>query len=355
MFGLFASKGPFNASISPSGETIKVEVGDNLLKSALSNGLAWPNNCRVGSCGECRCRLVKGKIKQLSDFSYVLDGPELDAGMILACQTSLRSDVEIEVKLIQNSAALSIPKSINGVISSVKALTHDIHEITIKLDEVIPKYLAGQYADLSVPGLIKKARSYSFACAPQGENVDEIKFFIRHVPGGEMTGWIHQENRLNQRVNVTGPYGTFWLRESTDPMLCIAGGSGMAPIKALLEQVSAKGFNRKVVYMFGARTKSDLYCLDEMQQITKSANGQFEFIPVLSRESDDSDWDGLRGQITDFILPNVIDLPKSQAYLCGPPGMIDTAIVRLEQAGVNKENIFYDKFLDASSIPGGRS
>ncbi|MBS0311471.1 MAG: 2Fe-2S iron-sulfur cluster binding domain-containing protein, partial [Proteobacteria bacterium] len=99
MFGFFARKGPHRARITTSGDTIEVGAGDNLLKAALNQGLAWPHNCRVGSCGQCRCRLVSGKIKPLNDFSYVLTGEEMDAGMILACQTSLRSDVEIEVAL----------------------------------------------------------------------------------------------------------------------------------------------------------------------------------------------------------------------------------------------------------------
>lgn len=355
MFGLFASKGPFNANISPAGDTIKVEAGDNLLKAALANGIPWPNNCRVGSCGECRCKLVKGKIKPLSDFSYVLDGQELDDGMILACQTSLRSDVEIEVNYIKSSKSLSIPKSINGKISNIKDLTHDIREVTVKLDEAIPPYLAGQYADFSIPGQIEKPRSYSFASAPIGENIDEIKFHIRHVPNGEMTTWIHQDNRINSRVKVAGPYGNFWLRDINSPIICIAGGSGMAPIKALLEEIQSVGFSNRVVYLFGARTMSDLYCIDEMKHLVRNAKGKFEFIPILSREPEESSWSGLRGQITEFITPDIIDLPKSHAYLCGPPAMIDAAVLKLEEGGVDKANVFFDKFLDASTIPGGRT
>jgi len=137
-------------------------------------------------------------------------------------------------------------------------------------------------------------------------------------------------------------------------MLCIAGGSGMAPIMALLEQISSKGMNRQVTYMYGARTQSDLYCLDEMKQIKDLGNGNFNFIPVLSREPEDSDWDGLRGQCIDVLMPQSIDLQNSHAYLCGPPGMIDGAIEYLTRAGVASENIFYDKFLDASNMKGGR-
>ncbi len=336
---------------------MEVAPGDTLLKAALNQGLAWPHNCRVGSCGTCRCRLVSGKIKPLNDFSYVLTKEEMDDGMILACQSSLRSDVEIEVTLDQPATALSMPKTIGGEIVGARLLTHDIKEISIRLDEALPDYLAGQYAELSVPGLIEKPRSYSFAAAPGNEKPGHVSFHIRLVPNGEMTSWLHAADQTGKRVTVTGPFGSFWLREpdSTVPMVCIAGGSGMAPIKALLEQVSSDGFKREVTYVFGARTQKDLYCLDEMKAITECANGRFNFVPVLSLEPEDSDWTGLRGYCTDVLSPEKIDLPNSHAYLCGPPAMIDSAIEYLSRSGVKSANIFYDKFLDASSMPGGRA
>lgn len=354
MFGLFARKGPFTAKLSPSGKSVEVKAGDNLLKAALDAGLPWPHNCRVGSCGQCRARLVSGKIKALNDFSYVLDGKELDAGMILACQACLRSDVEIEVCMEENRA-LSPAKSVAGDIALSRPLTHDILEIRVRLDEPLPAYLPGQYAELSVPGVIEKARSYSFASAPGDAPVDQVSFFIRHVPGGQMSSWLHEANREGARVAVNGPFGSFWLRESEAPMLCIAGGSGLAPVKALLEQVSMQGFERRVTFVFGARTQSDLYCLDDIQHIKARGNGHFNFIPVLSQEPEDSDWQGLRGRCTDILLPAIPDLASSHAYLCGPPGMIDSAIARLTEAGVRSEHIYYDKFLDASHMPGGRA
>lgn len=351
MFGLFASKGPFNVNISPSGDKIEVKAGENLLQAALSRGLAFPHNCRVGSCGQCKCKLVKGKIKPLSDFSYVLDGNEIDSGMILACQTSLRSDVEINVQFDTPPKVLSQPKTIEGVISNIRVLTHDIQEVSIKLDEPIPGYLAGQYAELSIPGVIEKPRSYSFAASPDNEVPGRITFFVRHVLGGEFTTWLHSQSRESHPVKITGPFGSFWLRESDAPILCIAGGSGMAPIKALLEQISKQGFSRRVIYLFGARTQDDLYCIDDMKEIKQRGNGHFSFIPVLSREPEDSDWTGLRGLITDYILPSALDIPNAHAYLCGPPGMIDSAIQILISGGMQNENIFYDKFLDASHMP----
>jgi len=354
MFSFFSSKGPFKVKVASTDKSFVVEKGDNLLKAALNNKLAWPHNCRVGSCGECRCRLVSGKIKHLSDFSYVLNSEEMDSGMILACQTSLRSDVEIEVKMDTPMEPISKPETLDGVIASTKSLTHDILEVTIQVNGVFPKYLAGQYAEIKIPGLIDKPRSYSFAKAPDQEKKNHISFFIRHVPKGEFTTWLHGENREGHPVSVTGPFGSFWLRDSPNQILCIAGGSGMAPIKALLEQMISQGINKQVTYLFGARTQKDLYCLDELEKIKVMSNGRFNFVPVLSQEPVDSNWAGLRGRCVDEIMTTHDLSSGTDAYLCGPPGMIDSAIEILNRNGLPNENIFYDKFLDASSMKGGR-
>jgi len=355
MFHLFAKKKTaFTARINGNEEVISVPSGDNLLKAALEHGYRWPYNCRVGSCGTCRCKLVKGKIKPLNDFSYVLNREELEAGIILACQTSLRSDVEIELKLEEMPADLSEARAVSGVIAGCRHLTHDIIAVGVKLDEAMPNYLAGQYADLSVPGVIDKPRSYSFAKAPGQGEPDYVEFYIRRVPGGALTDWLHAKNREGVKAAVNGPHGTFWLRESEEPMICVAGGSGLAPIKALLEQLASQGFSREVVFLFGARTQNDLYCLSEIADLEAKSEGRLHFAPVLSMEPPNSDWKGLRGNVTDFISEQRIELPKAHAYLCGPPPMVDAAIGKLTLAGVDNSRIYYDKFFDASTMPGGR-
>ena len=162
-------------------------------------------------------------------------------------------------------------------------------------DEPMPGYLAGQWAEISVPGVVEKPRSYSFASAPPDGPVDTVDFYIRRVPGGELTDWLHSADRKGARVLINGPSGSFWLRESTAPMLCVAGGSGLAPIKSLLEHLEREGFNRDVAFIFGARTQKDLYCLEDMARLKQSSGGRFTFVPVLSSEPEGSDWKGLRG------------------------------------------------------------
>lgn len=365
MFGLFSkTKKDYVAELRPSGEMLPVKAGDNLLKAALDAGLDWPHDCRVGSCGTCRCRLLEGKVKELSDFSYVLDGEQLDNGVILACQSQLRSDVLIEVELGAGIEAPAAIATVEGVLDRTRMLTHDIMELTIKLAHAFPHaaepgqgapYRAGQYADLLFPGAALP-RSYSFARAPENEADEELTFFVRKVPGGELTGWLFGEDRSGSPVTVSGPYGSFWLRDGSGPIICIAGGSGMSSIKALLEHAGNAGCQRDVVYLFGARTQQDLYCLEEMKALAArwDSGHSMRFIPVLSEEPQDSDWQGERGLVTELISRQELDWARTQAYLCGPPPMIDAAISVLREQDVAEADIHFDKFLDASSMPGGR-
>ena len=357
VFGLFSKK-DWRAVINSDRE-LTVKAGENLLAAGLAAGLDWPHDCRVGSCGTCRCTLKKGKIKPLNDFSYVLTPEQLNQGMILACQTALKSDIEVEVELgAGGKAAVETRK---GTLVSARKLTHDIVEMAIACDEPMPAgILAGQYAEIVYAGL-SSPRSYSFVKVPENENASEVTFYVRLVPGGEFTEWLFAENREGTRMTISGPYGDFWLRESEAPMICIAGGSGMSAVKAVLESACNNKIRRDAIFLFGARTQADIYCRRELEDIRSGwhTDCKFEFEFVLSNEPDDSDWDGPRGFVTDhlnrcYITPGLLEASACQAYMCGPPPMIDAGIKALTEAGLKGENIFYDKFLDASTMHGGR-
>lgn len=361
MFSFFKkNKGPFSAKILPLGKSITVKGGstsENLLKVALENGIQWPHNCRVGSCGTCRCKLLSGKIKPLNDFSYVLSGEELDAGYILACQTMLKSDIEVEVKLdaVVNGVDLAKSRQVSGKIVEAKPLTHDILEVRMELDGDFNDYLPGQYADILVPGIVDRARSYSFSNSPANEKPNHVSFFIRKVKNGELTEWLHEGSRVGQKIVLEGPHGTFYLRKPEGPIVLVAGGSGLAPIRALLQQIVGEGIKTDITLIFGARTRQDLYCLEEIKKLAASLKGKFEFIPVLSVETNSDGWAGAVGHCPDAISREMLELTKSHAYLCGPPVMVDAAINRLKSLGLDESRIFFDKFLDASTMPAGRA
>lgn len=341
--------------IVPAGREVKVNAKSTLLQAALDQSVPFPHNCRAGGCGKCKCRLVSGKVREMTDKSYILSADELKRNFILACQSIALTDVTVEVGIDAEAQPAHRVIHTRGEITALERLTHDILQVRAKLQDPA-QYTAGQYAEIYVPGVIKdgarETRSYSFASAPgaTGE-VNSVSFFIRLVPGGAFTEWLFNEARVGTVLEGHGPYGDFWLRPGDAPLLCIAGGSGLAPILAVLEQAQAEGDTRGVSLFFGARTQQDLYALDRIKALEASWKGSFTFVPVLSAEPDDSGWSGRRGFIPEHFDAVLGDsLGRHHAYLCGPPPMIDACIKVMGDAGLESSSIFFDKFLDRSHV-----
>ena len=196
-------------------------------------------------------------------------------------------------------------------------------------------------------------RSYSFANVPEANGTSRnVEFFIRKVPGGRFTQWLFGEAKAGDSMNVSGPFGDFVLRDSPAPILCIAGGSGLAPVMSMLQgAVQSLQRPREVTLVFGARRREDLYMLDAIEALRREWPVRFEFVPVLSDESAGSEWHGRRGLIVDHLVEVLAgSLSAQHAYMCGPPGMIDSCIAGLKAGGVVDSAIRFDKFLDQSHL-----
>ena len=244
-----------------------------------------------------------------------------------------------------------------GHIKSARYLTHDTLEVVVwcEVDETTVRGEAGQFWTLRVPG-IRKPRPYSFARAPESENPGEHTFFIRLVPDGEFSKWLGAEDRTDEPVTLSGPLGQFKLDPSTDDMVCIAGGSGMSAVFAIVEHAANLQVKRNCYMFYGARTHRDLYLNDEIEALKKCWHPDYklEFVQVLNEESEHSDWKGARGLVTDhfksqYLDTGKLDIDKIKAYFCGPPPMIDAGIHVLKAAGLTDQNIYFDKFEDARS------
>lgn len=320
---------------------VAVSPGETVLHAALRQGIDFPHSCRVGGCASCKCKLLSGQVKELTETGYILSDAELDAGYILACQSIPKGEVRIEVDLATQQAR----RQVQGKVVAQEKLTHDITQLVVQLEESLP-YKAGQYADLCLETFPQHARSFSFAHRPQPDG--KVTFFIRKVPHGRLTGLIHNTSLLGQRITVHGPLGDFYLRPGTAPLLLVAGGSGLAPILALLEEALAAGGQRSVSLLFGAREARDLYALDAIEALASRWSAPFEFVPVLSQAPDDSDWQGVTGLVTEHIA-RLLE-PGAHAYLCGPPAMIDNAVSLLREAGVPHEHTHTDRFITQSNV-----
>jgi p-cymene monooxygenase electron transfer component len=342
---MFGGGEPKLAEIRPLGATIEVASGQTLLEAALAQGVAYPHNCTVGTCGSCKTRLIDGQIQPTSDFGYTLSKPELEAGYILACQSVPRHAKTI-VEIAPPAADLAAPESFEARIVGTEALTHDIVKMSVEADRPV-KFVAGQYATFVAPGM-PRGRNYSFADAPARSGKRTLAFFVRKVPGGEFTEALFAGALTGKTLQMEAPHGAFYLRPGVAPMVCIAGGSGLAPLLSVLEDMRMRRVRRPCTLLFGARTQADLYATDQIKSIASSWLAPFEFVPVLSQEPADSTWAGARGLVTDFISNASGDVPAGEGYLCGPPPMIDAGIDKLVQLGMPLHSVFYDKFTDGA-------
>lgn len=334
MFGFLRKKTIHQASIN--GHAIEVNSKETVLSAALQQGVAMAHSCRVGGCGTCKCQLLEGKVKELTDFSYILSEQELENNYILACQSVAQTDIKISAKLNQSVDAV---QECHGRVVAQQALTHDITRLTVRMDTSL-NYKAGQYAEIAIESLPNVFRNYSFASMPSSEA--NLEFFVRLVENGIFSTQVNHSNVIGQKVTVRGPLGDFHLRPSSAPLLLIAGGSGLAPIFSILEDGLAQQLKRDAVLLFGARTEHDLYLLEDIKQIAKQWHGSFSFIPVLSDENN-QEWQGARGYVTAHIQ-NVLT-PDTHAYLCGPPAMVDAASHLLKEHNIKPEHIHADRFL----------
>lgn len=340
--------------IAPSGATLKTNTKTTILQAALDQAVAFPHNCRVGGCGTCKCKLLSGRVREMTDKSYVLSSDELKQGYILACQSVPLTDVTVEVDIAARSAHPVIHTS--GVITALDKMTHDILRVQCRLKDPA-RYTAGQFAELYVSNTDtgtggRQSRNYSFAGAPGVDSpVGTVEFFIRHVPGGAFTDWLFKSAKLGDEIEGHGPYGDFWLRPSSAPIVAIAGGSGLAPVIAMLEQARAERITRDVTLFFGARSQRDLYCLSRIEKLANQWMARFQFVPVLSDEPENSGWTGLRGFIPQHLVRMVGPrIGEHHAYMCGPPPMIDACRMVLSEAGIASRNTHFDKFLDRSHV-----
>jgi len=320
-----------------NGQTITVRSDETLLQAAERQNIDFPSICRVGGCGTCKCRLKEGRVDELTETAYLLTEKEIEEGYILACQSRLRSDIRID---LDQGAAIS-GKRIKGVIVGKTMLTHDICRIDVQLEQPIA-YRAGQFAEVTLATLPNTSRSYSFSSAPRDDG--RVSFTIRRVPGGRFSTHVIDRAVVGEELHVRGPGGKFWIRPGHDPVLMVAGGSGLAPILGMLEEMHRGGDHRSVTLLFGARTPHDLYALEELASYRETWP-ELSFVPILSDAGSTGSWEGRKGLVTNHIKE--LAAHATSAYLCGPPAMIDAAVEVLRDIGIAEENVHADRFLES--------
>ena len=341
----------------PVGLEIEADEDEYILEEAFRQGVMLMHGCKEGQCSACKAIVLEGDVEMAKYSTFALPEYESEEGYVLLCRAHAYSDLEVElINWDEHMLESGVPiQTAETMVSEISMLTHDIRRLVLKL--IAPpefSWITGQYVEITIPGT-DETRSYSLSnvgTAVPAARDDELEFMIKLYEGGKMsTLFTEGDIKLGDRLQVTGPYGTFTLRENSErDMIFIGGGAGMGPLWALLQYMDAQGIDRKVTFYYGARTVKDLFYLDKMQEFSKRLP-RFQFVPALSEAGLEDEWDGETGLITAVVDRLEGDLTGVEAYLCGPPPMVDAAIELLESKGVSETDTFYDKF--TTSVPLG--
>ena len=308
-------------TVRPSGRQFVADDDESVLDAALRQGLTMPYGCRDGACGSCKGKVLAGCVDYGKAQAEALSDEEKAAGMALFCCATARSDLTLECWQLGSSSDIPV-KTLPSRIEKMERLAPDVMAIHLKLaaSERL-QFLAGQYVEV----LLKsgKRRSFSLANAPHDDAL--LQLHVRHIPGGVFTDQVFSSLKVREILRISGPHGTFYLREeSTKPMILLAGGTGFAPIKAIVEHAIAEKCARPLHIYWGARTRVDLYQNALLEQWA-AEHTNVSYVPVLSEAAADDHRTGRTGFVHQAVLADFPDLSGHQVYACGAPAMLDAA------------------------------
>lgn len=330
----------FKVTIRPSGHEFEVEESESILDGAQRAGYILPYSCRNGVCGSCKNRVLSGRVDYGGASPTTLTEEDKAKGLALLCQARALENVVIEAEEIDAVHDIQI-RILPCRVAAMDKLAHDVMGLKLTLPQNQRlQFLAGQYIDI----LLKDGRRRSFSLANAPHNDEQLELQIRHVPDGYFTTHVFEKMKQKDLLRFRGPLGIFFLREDSErPILMVAGGTGLAPVKAILEHIFHVGIERSVQLYWGVRAKRDLYLMGLLNQWDeKYAN--FSFVPVLSEPAEEDNWQGRTGWVHEAMIADHADLSDVEVYASGPPPMINALKGVIFDHGLTPNRLFYDSF-----------
>jgi len=332
----------FKVKIESSEHQFAVEAGETLLDAALRQGVGLPYGCRNGACGSCVATLLSGEVE------YPDGQPEIECapGQVVICQAHACSDLQLKVREVTADADITI-KTLPCRAEHLERLSHDVMQVLLKLPETERlQFLAGQYIEF----ILKDGRRRAFSIANAPHQDEYLELHIRHVPGGSFTGHVFDEMKDRALLRMEGPLGSFYLREDSHrPVLMMAGGTGIAPLKGMIDHAQYIGIDRPVHLFWGVSSKRDLYLQDEPQRWMLN-NSRFRYTPVLSDPQAEDQWQGKTGLVMNALLEACPDLGDYEIYMSGPPSMIEAATPVFAHHGASLNHMYSDAFEFAQDV-----
>ncbi len=321
-----------------------VKADETVLEAALRAGYVLPYSCRTGSCGTSKADLVSGDVDYGTYQAQAMSEQERQHGRVLLCRAKPLGDLVIEAREVVAAEGIDI-KILPCRVMNKQLLAHDVMGLTLTLPKKQSfKYLPGQYIDL----LLRGGRRRSFSIANTPSNDEGLQLHIRRVPGGEFTNYVFTELKERDLLRFQGPFGTFFLRQESDrPTVLMAGGTGFAPIKAIIEHALATQETRSMHLFWGARSARDLY-LGDLAASWASTHANVQFTPVLSEPLAEDGWEGATGWVHEAVVATYPDLSGHEVYAAGPPPMIEAGKLAFSNCGLPMDRYYFDSFEFAS-------
>lgn len=327
-------------------QLVTVRAGETLLDAGLRDGIELPYECRNGGCGLCVCTVLHGQVDLgLYQPGALPEAMRLQGKALMCCATPL-SDLEIEVDH-DDARALRPIREYLGRVEHIERLSADLIRLRLSLPpgETI-EFAAGQYINVVLED--GQRRAFSFANPPHEKG--EIELHVRWIPNGHFTTFVFTRLKVGDSLRFEGPLGNFALNESTAPILFIAGATGFAPVKSIVEDAFYRGIQRPMWLYWGVRRRRDLYLFDLAERWQRE-HPNFHFVPVLSEAAPEDKWLGRQGLVHESMLQDFPNLIGHEVYVCGSVRMVESAVPALIAQGLSEDACFSDAFLPSPPRP----
>jgi ferredoxin-NAD(P)+ reductase (naphthalene dioxygenase ferredoxin-specific) len=319
--------------VQPINRVIRVEAGANLLDALREAQVPMSYSCMAGRCGTCRCKVLDGEVLE-GGVDQQRPGAGRDS-YVLACRTYITEPCTIEIPE-PDEVVVHPARIVKSTVEAIEDLTHDIKRLVLRPAKPI-EFSPGQYVQLQFTP--EHIRPYSMA-GLSGDGLYE--FHIRLVPDGRVTGYVANTLKVGDAVRISGPLGSAYLRRKHEgPMLCVAGGTGLAPILSILRGAVRDGMTNPIHLYFGVRSPQDVYGLNDLEALQAEHPGLKTHIVVSSGGVPSKHRCGL---VTKAIEDDLGDLDGWRAYLCGSPPMVEAATQVVRNKGITPEHVYADAF-----------
>lgn len=314
---------------------------ETVLDAALAKGIALPYGCRSGLCGSCKATLLSGEVDYSDGEPGGLSEEDRKNNAALLCRAHPKSDLELEVQLVKDAPPVEI-KTLPVKVRKIDHLSHDVVRLILQLPQAEPfEYRAGQW----IYFLLKDGRKRAFSIANAPNDRHELELQIRHVEGGLFTDYVFNHLEEGAMLRIEGPHGNFFFHDDDLPLILVAGGTGFAPLKGILEEFIREGGYPYPIHLFwGVRHRRDLYEDDRVHQWMKEGVLDLHYTPVLSEPAEEDHWKGETGFVHEAVLRAYSDLSGHAVYMAGPPAMIESCREGFLAAGLDEGHLHYDSF-----------